>query len=227
MISGISRIIQENTPKILYQKIIRNKILRQNANKKLKLGLGCGIHNVNFGTNVFIGTKVNLTNTQIGDHSYINSNSIIRDTSIGKFCSIASNVKIVLGSHPTHLVSTHPAFYANNKGFETFADKTYFQEYYPVTIGNDVWIGEDVMIPGGVKIGNGAIIASRSVVTKDVPPYAVVGGVPAKTIKYRFPKEIVDRLLKIEWWNMPDIHLKNNFLKFHEIEKFISFFEKE
>ncbi len=211
---GISKIIKSLSPITLYQLYRKRKILLKNRNKDLILGLGCGVHNVDFGKHVYVGSNVSLANVTIGNHSYINSGTIIRDTVIGSFCSIASNVKIVMGSHPTNLISTHPAFYANNKGFITYADKTYFQEYFPVEIGNDVWIGEEVMIPGGIKIGDGAIIASRAVVTKDVEPYSIVGGVPAKFIKYRFNTKEIEWLLKYKWWNKNEDWIKIHYRDF-------------
>ena len=226
MVFGISKLLKNIQPKILYQKYKRKRILNLNKNMQLIIGLGCSIHNVKFGKHVFLGSNVALTNVEIGNHSYINSNTVIRNTNIGKFCSIASNVKIVLGSHPMNLISTHPAFYSNNKGFITFADKTMFKEYFPVEIGNDVWIGEEVMIPGGVRIGDGAVVAARSVVTKDVAPYSVVGGVPAKQIKYRFNEKEIELLLKLRWWEKDEKWLKNNYklfnnpiLFFREIER--------
>jgi acetyltransferase-like isoleucine patch superfamily enzyme len=213
--------------KTIYQIYKRRQVYRKNKTKHLIIGLGSGFRNTIFGNYNYIGGNCSLTNVTIGDYSYINSNSKIRDTKIGKFCSIASNVKIVLGSHPTHLVSLHPAFYTNNKAFRTFADKTYFQEYYPVEIGNDVWIGENTIIPGGIKIGDGAIIATGSVVTKDVAPYTVVGGVPAKLIKSRFNEEQVKILLNTKWWDKEESWLKKNFEKFHSIDDFIAMIRQE
>jgi acetyltransferase-like isoleucine patch superfamily enzyme len=95
-------------------------------------------------------------------------------------------VTIGISPHPTYFVSTHPTFYANNKGFETFADKMYFDEEVKTTnIGNDVWIGSKCTIMPGVKIGDGAIVGYGALVTKDVPAYSIVGGIPAKLIKFR------------------------------------------
>lgn len=205
-----------------YKKLrYQNKFKDQN----LIVEIGARLHNVNFGKNVFIGANVLLENTYIDDYSYVNVNSYIGNSKIGKFCSIASGVKISLGIHPTDFVSLHPTFYANNKGFPTFSDKTYVKEYAEVEIGNDVWIGTDVMIPGGIKIGDGALIAAGAVVTKDVEPYAVVGGVPAKFIKYRFDEEVIEKLLKIKWWNLDESWLRKNFLLFHNVDKFLKHFE--
>lgn len=134
----------------------------------------------------------------IGAYTYIRSNTTISFASyIGRFCSIGSDC--VIGqekyTHPTSWVSTHPFQYEN----------TPLQYEAPVTLttlGHDVWIGRSATILEGVTIGTGAIIATNAVVTKDVPPYAIVGGNPAKIIRYRHSPEIIERLLKSEWWNI-------------------------
>lgn len=212
--------------KYIRQNWKRNKVYKRNKGKNLILGLGSTIRNTNFGFNNFIGENSYVINSSIGDYSYTNSNVIIRNTKIGKFCSIASGVKIVLGHHPTNLISLHPTFYANNKPYETFSDKTYFKEYYEVDIGNDVWIGEDVIIPGGVTIGDGAIIGARALVTKDIEPYSIVGGVPAKHIRYRYDDAKVKILLDYKWWDKDRSWLKENFKKFHDSETFFKFINK-
>lgn len=219
---GINKLIKVISLRYIYRLWKRKKIYRQNEGKNLKIDLGCSIANVNFGNKVYLGSNVTLLNSTISDHSYINSNSSIRNTKIGKYCSIASNVKIVLGSHPTNLVSTHPAFYSNNKEFETYAGKMYFNESSKVEIGNDVWVGEDVMIPGGITIGDGAIIAARALVTKNVEPYSVVGGVPAKHIKYRFNQREIETLLSYKWWDRDEEWLRENYLIFLDPKDFFN-----
>jgi len=189
-------------------------------NRNLKLSISCNIRNSNIGRNNFLGENVSLINSTIGDYSYINTNSKVSNTIIGKFCSIGPNVQIVLGSHPSKFVSSHPIFYANNKPFRTFSDEVYFKEYEEVVIGNDVWIAEGVLIPGGVKIGDGAIIMARAVVTKDVEPYSIVGGIPAKHIKYRFDVETINRISQSEWWDWEEKKLRENYKKFHDPEHF-------
>lgn len=146
-----------------------------------------------------------VVNSFIGDYSYVGGGSRIQYAEIGKFCSIGPEVRIGLGKHPIHLKSTYPGFYAKDATFYgvTPEYENYEPEYEQVSIGNDVWIGCRAMILDGVKVGDGAVIAAGAVVTKDVPPYAIVGGVPAKIIKYRFEASRIQELLKSKWWDNP------------------------
>lgn len=166
---------------------------------------------------------------KMGYGSYIGPESNINAT-IGKFCSIGSHVNIISGTHPSvNFVSTHPCFYSTKKqaGF-TYMDKDIFKEEitvdsegHVVEIGNDVWIGTNVLILPGIHIGDGSIIAAGSVVTQDVQPYTIVGGVPAKIIRKRFSEEQINYLLAIQWWNQPLDWIKNNAKYFSDIEIFI------
>jgi acetyltransferase-like isoleucine patch superfamily enzyme len=153
---------------------------------------------------IFIAFGVRLGFCEIGDYTRIRHFSTIYYAKIGKFSTISKNVRIGIGQHPTNLISTNLIFYRNNPITNKWAKPIKFEEYKPICIGNDVWIGESSMIMGGVIIGDGAIVAARSVVTKDVPPYAIVAGVPAKIVKYRFDQETINRLLKIKWWNLSE-----------------------
>ena len=158
-----------------------------------------------------------FTNSKIEDFSYIGLFAFVNNTSIGKYCSISMNFKSGLGIHPTSLVSTSPIFYSKKYAIKSsfgFGRSKTVNEYKRVTIGHDVWIGADVIIMDGVKVGNGAIIAAKAVVTKDVPNYAVVGGVPAKCIKYRFSDEIISKLEALSWWDWSEEKIKKNKLFF-------------
>lgn len=130
-----------------------------------------------------------------------------------------------MGIHPSNtFVSTHPVFFSNSKQIDlSFVNKNYFTEILPIEIGNDVWIGANVIILDGVKIGNGAILGAGSVVIRDVPDYAIVGGVPAKVIKYRFDKNQIKFLLQDKWWEKDIKYLCKNFKYFHNIENYIRF----
>ena len=143
-----------------------------------------------------------VNHSTIGAYTYISYNSMIQNTTIGSYCSIANDVTIGLGSHPTNLFSTSPLFYKaeNPFGIRLLDKDSGYQEYKSIEIGSDVWIGAKATVMDGVMVGHGAIVAAGALVTKDVPPYAVVGGVPAKIIKFRFPAEVRDKLLETGWW---------------------------
>lgn len=158
-----------------------------------------------------IGNRTVFLNSRIGYGSYVANDSFIRNTRIGKYCSIGKNVRIIDVTHPSsEFVSTNPSFFSLKplNGLK-LVKKQKFNEFLRISpcerdaviIENDVWIGDGVQIIGGHSIGNGAIIGVGAVVTKDVPPYAVVGGVPAKVIKYRFSKTDIDFLLTLKWWD--------------------------
>ena len=171
-------------------------------NRTLRIGYMSFCHNTVFGKNNIIYDNTTVVNSQIGDHTYIGGSNKIQNAVIGKFCSIGPEVLIGLGIHPTNLKSTYPGFYTNPEYYRV--EKLYNfdgEEYKKVEIGNDVWIGARATILDGVKVGDGAIIATGAVVTKNVPPYAIVGGVPANVIKYRFDEEQIKELLEEQWWN--------------------------
>ena len=124
---------------------------------------------------------------------------------VGNFCSIAGSVKIYLGgNHRTDWVTTYPFGHINNNIFNNFNGVGHPSTKGDVIIGNDVWICDNVTIMSGVTIGDGAVIANSSLVVKNVEPYSVIGGIPAKLIKYRFTPEQIEKLLEIKWWYWDD-----------------------
>ncbi|MCI5164699.1 MAG: antibiotic acetyltransferase [Candidatus Electrothrix sp. GM3_4] len=151
-----------------------------------------------------------LVDSKLGGFSYLSSDTRVFYTEIGKFCCIGPQCIVGgIGRHPVNYLSTHPIFYSLRKQVGiTFAAESDFEELPPVKIGNDVWVGLRSVILDGVTVGDGAIIAAGSVVTKDVPPYAIVGGVPAKLIRTRFDNDVIDRLNKLKWWDYPESQLK-------------------
>jgi acetyltransferase-like isoleucine patch superfamily enzyme len=167
--------------------------------------------------------EAQLFSTKLGKHTYIQKHATIVNAEIGRFCSIAKNVSIGPGIHKIDGVSTHPAFFLKNTPLlKTFTEKDLFNPSKKTVIGNDVWIGENVIIIDGVTIGTGSIIAAGAVVTSDVEPYSIVGGIPAKLIRYRFEKEISQKLIYSKWWELNESEFVNNIILFNSVDKFIS-----
>lgn len=160
------------------------------------------MHNCRISDYVVIDKKASLHNVGIGYGTYLSLNAQVSNTEIGKFCSIGPNFFCGWGIHPINGISTSPSFYSTGKqNGITFSETNKIEERKPVFIGNDVFIGANVTVLDGVTIGDGAVIGAGAVVNKNIPPYAIAVGCTIKIIKYRFPPEIIDRLLELKWWD--------------------------
>lgn len=192
-----------------------------------KFGQNICSHLINFpvtlGEGVYIAQGVDLrANVKIGDKSYVNRGTLIASGEIGKYCSVGYNCQIGIFEHPTNLISTSPYIYRHrNISNEVKPNWSMDDINNPPIIGNDVWIGSNAIVMQGVCIGDGAIIAAGAVVTKNVEPYSIVGGIPARIIKKRFEDEVIKLLLEFEWWNKSDEWVKDNIDKFVQPDEFI------
>ena len=172
--------------------------------------------------------------TELGDKCFLSAD-------IGRFSSIGTNCRYINATHPMKapFVTTNSLFYSTcgkkSPTGKTFATKQIFDEFrfydkereIVNKIGSDVWIGIDVILIGGIEIGDGAVVLTKAVVTKDVPPYAIVGGVPAKIIGYRYDKDTIDFLLRTKWWNNNEEWFKENWELMNDIEKLKNYYNRK
>ncbi len=151
-----------------------------------------------------VGERVVMAECELGDYSYIERQAEAIYTRIGKFCAVAANVRINALNHPTGRISQHKITYRPNEYFlYAKVDKAFRDQRREavVEIGHDVWVGHGAIIMPGRKIGHGAVVAAGAVVTRDVAPYDIVGGIPARHINWRFTKPVRERIIALGWWD--------------------------
>ena len=157
-----------------------------------------------FGRYTYLGPRSSVAESRLDDYSYAMGDNQIAHARIGKFCNIATLVRINPGNHPTWRATQHHFTYRSaSHGFGAPDDAEFFEwrRQHPVRIGADVWIGHGAIVMPGVTIGDGAAIGSGAVVTRDVPPYAIVVGVPARVLRYRCDAQTAEAMRRIAWWD--------------------------
>ena len=193
--------------------------------KSVKIALSANARGCDFEGKNKIYPRARVSGSSLGRGSYVGPDSSLSRCKVGRYCSIGPEVKVLAGTHPIdEKISTHPCFYSlgMQAGF-TYSKEQLYDEFlfcppgnkYHVEIGSDVWIGARAIILGGVRIGNGAMIAAGSVVTKDVLDYAIVGGVPAKQLRFRFTEESRIALLEERWWDKDEGWILDNLHRFN------------
>ena len=185
------------------------------------------LRNCRISRRAVVGTGSNLINVKMGDYSYCGKNCSMLDAEIGSFCSIASYCAVGGAAHPVGNVSSSPVFLEGRNVFKENLGNLAAPESKPVFIGSDVWIGEAVFVKEGVRIGHGAVVGAHSVVTEDVPAYAVVAGAPARIIRYRFSESQIKRLLEAKWWELPGGKLKTLSKYMDNVDLFLDTIEKQ
>ena len=177
-------------------------VARSSLGHHLRLRPGSVVSHCVVGNYVTVLEGAWLIRSRLGNFCNVGRNSVIAGATFGNFCSVGPEVRLGFGEHPTHLISTSPVFYSTKGQCNlSFADRDLFPETVPIEIGSDVWIGANVFIRDGVRVGIGAILAAGAVVARDVPEYAIAGGVPARVIRWRFPEAVRVRLLQTRWWD--------------------------
>ena len=169
------------------------------------------ITNSKFDNFIAVGPRVVMHYCEVGSHSYLAQEVLAYHVKIGNYCSIGPRVIFGHGDHPVTRLSSSPEFYTPSSfNGHSYVQEVTFEEFSPILVGHDVWIGANAYVKHGVNIGNGAIIAAGAVVTRDVSPYSIVGGVPAKELKKRFSTPIIEQIERLEWWKWDEEKIRQH-----------------
>jgi acetyltransferase-like isoleucine patch superfamily enzyme len=196
-------------------------LVRAHRGQGLKIGMLSVCENVEFGLNNSVHEFVRLRDCSLGDFSYVANGARVVNVRIGKFTSIGPNSRIGLGTHPVNHLSTHPAFYSAHQPADRSFARSSFEDSRMISIGNDAWIGEGAMIMDGLTIGDGAVVGAGAVVTRDVEPYAIVAGVPARLLRFRFAPDEIAVLRASRWWDRDHEWLRAHAAEFSDPGRFL------
>ena len=175
------------------------------------IGRWCTVYRSTLSGHVRLQPGCKLVGCRVGSYSAVGIGARMSSVTVGRFVSIGPQFLAGCGEHPAMWLSTSPIFYSTRRqSGTTFAESDSYVELKPIEIGCDVWIGARVFVRDGVRIGNGAIVAAGAVVVKDVPDYAIVGGVPARLIKFRFSEADIAKLRTLAWWDWDEAELRNS-----------------
>jgi acetyltransferase-like isoleucine patch superfamily enzyme len=206
-------------PFTMYLRYVANSVSNSLKFKDFAQGYMSSVDGCLVEPHVRIAADAVVRGCKVGGYTYIGTDTFITGTQIGRFCSIGPACRIGLGKHPTReFVTTSPVFFSTGRQCgTTFAQENAFLENEPIAIGNDVWIGANVFVADGVTIGDGAIIGAGAIVVRDVPDYAVYGGVPARLLRYRFERSQIEWLREFKWWDRDPEWLQANHRAFWSV----------
>lgn len=186
----------------------------RNFGKHVCICSKCELSDVEFGPYVYVAHHAQIGNSTIGARSSIGRYSKLRRVNMGKYCSVSWDVTIGAAAHALDHVSTHMFWHLEQFGISDTTSVSELED--PVIVGNDVWLGCCSVIKSGVSIGNGAVVGANAFVDKDVPPYAIVAGSPARVLRYRFSEDVCDVLQRLAWWDWDDEYLRDHLELFQQ-----------